>query len=293
MSEKAEWQKWNHQGFIPGPQETESEFKERIVFCQNLTEELLKANIYLPFSKEAENKQKLLESAYRFTQPIYGIAPAWVPLYLSNKQLSPWHGGCAWIFQIHATTPMAAFLQLRKPFEKKSTYLGLYKREELIAHELSHVGRMMMEEPQFEEMIAYCSSSSRLQSWLGPIIESGKEIFLFILFLSVGVLVNAALLFSNFEPPFSFIPFVLPLMYFLLGLGRLIRRHRIFNRCQKQLENVYGDPNTARHVLYRLRDCEIRKFAYSSPEQIKELIANQACHSFRWRFLTTLYPSRN
>lgn len=281
--QKTQWNAWNRQGFIPGSQETEEDFMKRIVFCENLESELVKkVGADLPFEVGDSQSKQILQHSLDETKVIYGMAAAWVPLFFSNYQLAPWHGGCAWIFQFDETVPMAAFLQLRARFRDHVTYLGLYHRDELIAHELSHVGRMMYEEPKFEEILAYRSSKSHLRRWLGPIVQSSKESLFFILALGVYAITDAALL-SVYHPMAAQV--LLGFKLVLAGLvayalGRLAWRQSLYRRCVKKLSKLYSHPE---HVAYRLRDSEIRQFASSSVEQIREWIDQQ--ESFRWRFL--------
>ena len=77
-------------------------------------------------------------------------------------------------------SPVAALIQLRSRFRTHQRYSGIYERDELIAHELAHVGRMMFEEPVFEELLAYRTAKSPLRRWLGPLISSSKETLLFV-----------------------------------------------------------------------------------------------------------------
>lgn len=284
---------WNQQGLIPGPDETEEEFLKRAQFCLNLGEELAKqTHSPIPFKTTDQASQSILTEATQISRPLFDIAPTWVPLFFNNYQLSPWHGGCAWIFQLTEETPTSAFLQLRKGFHDHSRYLGLYDRHELISHELAHVGRMMYQEPQFEEILAYQTSSSRWRRWLGPIVQSSKESMFFIILLGAVILADLASL--TLHPGQSF-PLSLWLKEFLMiillfAIGRLGWRFWLLNRCLHQLTEAYQDSQSARHLLYRLRDHEIRTFASASPEAIKETIQAQLPSSFRWRFLMQNYP---
>lgn len=286
-----QWREWNSQGFIPGPEETEAEFAKRVAYCLNLKEHLSQqTGAALPFETGEEGPPAILEEAIPAAQELYGIAPRWVPLFFSNHQLTFWHGGCAWIFQMDEKTPTAAFLQLRAQFRQSHSYLKIYHRNELIAHELAHVGRMLYQEPQFEEMLAYQSSASSWRRWLGPIVTSSKETLWFIILLGVVIMADFALL--SIGPrmaPFSWWIKLAPFLLIVLAFGRLIMRHRCFNRCLHYLEMLYP-PKIARHFIYRLRDSEIKKFSQSSPSQIQEFIESSSLSSFRWRFLKSLYP---
>ncbi len=139
-----QWSEWNSEGFIPGPDEAEEEFRKRVAYCQNLEHHLIQqTGADFPFDLNDEASKMILEEALPQVEELYGIAPRWVPLFFSNHQLAPWHGGCAWIFQLDENSPASAFLQLRAKFRNSPTYLGLYNRNELIVHELAHVGRMV------------------------------------------------------------------------------------------------------------------------------------------------------
>ncbi len=289
-----QWQDWNAQGFIPGPEETENAFINRIAFCDNLEQNLeQKVGADLPFEVGDQNSQNLLDEVLPFTQELYGIRPRWVPLFFSNYQLSFWHGGCAWIFQLDQQSPTAAFLQLRAQFRHFATYLGIYQRRELIAHELSHVGRMLYQEPQFEEILAYQSSSSLWRRWLGPIVQSSKESLFFILIIGVVVLTDFALLSLQTSSAAMLMWWtkLIPLLLLIFALARLFYRHRVFNHCLKNLEKLSLEPKIARHLIYRLRDDEIKQFAHLTPSQIQSFIDQAAQSSFRWLFLKTLYFS--
>ena len=189
------------QGFIPGPNETEQEFTSRMEYCLSLRHNLPQAAII-----RLEDQQSCLEEASAITLPLYGLNPTWVPVLFANHKLAPWHGGCAWIFQMDDEQPLGAFLQLRKPFLSAQNYLGLYDRDELVAHELCHVARMAFEEPIYEEHLAYRSSKPKWRRRLGPIIRNSIESMLF--FLSL-LFVFAGYLFALFIDPsaWSYVPY--------------------------------------------------------------------------------------
>lgn len=287
MSEKEQWEEWNKLGFIPGPDETEEEFVKRVAYCQNL-ESHLRDPTEFPF-KSSEDSERILTEALPLSDELYGITPKWVPLFFSNYQLTPWHGGCAWIFQLDENSPTAAFLQLRAQFRKASSYLGLYRRNELIGHELAHVGRMQYVEPQFEELLAYQSSPSKWRRFLGPIVQSSKESLLFILLLGIVIMADFALL--SVGPSLALVSWgikLAPILLILLGLARLIRRHRTYNRCLIHLQTLFPS-KIARHLLYRLLDKEIQQFSHYSPFQIQNFIEVSSLTSFRWNFLKSIY----
>ncbi len=287
-----EWQEWNKLGFIPGENESEEVFQQRIDFCYKLKNQFAQIlGVYFPF-KQVDQRQlaDILEDILPFTQRLYGIEPHWVPIFFDNYHLAPWHGGCAWIFQLDNKTPTAAFLQLRACFRHFSCFLGMYRRRELIAHEFAHVGRMLYQDPEFEEIMAYQSASSRWRRWFGPILQSSKESFVFVLLLILVIIVNFCFFFLEINAmTIVYVVNFLPLTFIIWALSRLTYRHKIFNRCLKNLGFLYP-PSKARHLLYRLSDREIKLFSQLTPFKIKEFIDHKSDHSFRWNFLKSLYP---
>lgn len=284
---------WNQQGLIPGPDENEQDYVKRVHFCLHLGEELAKeADQPFPYAAPDPHSQSILANAAQITAPLFDIHPNWVPLFFHNYQLLPWHGGCAWIFQLNDRTPTAAFLQLRKAFKNHTRYFGLYKRQELISHELAHVGRMMYQEPQFEEILAYQTSPSRWRRWLGPIVQSSKESMFIVLLLGIMILTDLAsiTLYSASTFSLSFWLKILLAFFVTVGIGRLIWRYWLFNRCLHHLSQLYDNPQQAHYLLYRLRDHEIRSFAFATPRKIREFIQSQLSSSFRWHFLMVNYP---
>lgn len=241
-------------GLIPGPQETEEQFLLRVKEGEGLRAKM----------GADEISTEILDKAIEKTKPLFGIAPRWVPVLFSNEKLSPWHGGAAWIFQCEKDSPTTAFIQLRKK-------IGFYHPEEIVAHELSHVGRMMFEEPQFEEVLAYRTSNSALIRWLGPIFQASWESMLFVLTLALILVVDIFTLNSPVYMEMMWLKLI-PLVLILFGLARLAWKHHIFNQALSKTSN---------EMIYRLTDEEIRLFAKSTPQQIEEYISKQ--DSLRWK----------
>jgi hypothetical protein len=290
------WITYNQQGLIPSPQEDEPSFLKRAHFCRNLIQELnIHTNAHLPFTLEDCAAKTILDKACLHSQLLYGISPSWVPVFFSNHQLALWHGGCAWIFQLDEQTPVAAFIQLRAHFRHSASYLGLYKRDELLTHEIAHIGRMMYDAPQFEEFFAYRSASSWLRRWFGPLVQSSTETLIFILVLGLTVMADLALLAFPASQTLSVMLGLklIPLAFILFAMARLVVHHWQLHRCLIHLAQVYGDKTTALHVAYRLDDRSIRSFAKLSPFEIASFIETESTRSFYWRFIKTCYPLKS
>jgi hypothetical protein len=283
----------NEEGLIPGPQETEEEFTRRARFCLHLRQELKeRVGTELPFQTEEEASEDILFEGISFTKQLYGISPEWIPIFFSNYQLSFWQGGCAWIFQLTEETPMAALMQLRQQFRRQQTYLALYHRKELLAHEVSHIGRMMFTEPRYEEILAYRSSFSTFRRWLGPLMQSSTESLCFILLLGFIILADFAFLAlgtAAFYRGLLWIQ-VIPLLILFLAFIRLGWRQKKFKASLQQLRSLYQDEQMAHYVIYRLTDQEIDTFGTLSPDQIKHYMHQQKESSLRWRAILASYP---
>lgn len=281
---------WNAEGLIPGPDENESQLSQRATYCLHLKERIHSdLEKIFPLAAEEIAAEEILDPALQKVKQLYEIAPHWIPLFFSNEHLTFWHGGSAWIFQQDESSPISAFFQLRRQFKNSDTYLGIYKREEIIVHELCHVGRMAFEEPKFEEIIAWQSSSSGWRRWLGPIIQSSWESALFVLILLGIVMLDVAALYWQDDTLYQISMWakLLPVGLVGLALGRLWSRQTQFSTCLRHLQETVQDPQKARAILYRLTDQEILLFSRLKPADIK--LYSQSQNSLRWRLIHLAY----
>lgn len=285
---------YNKQGLIPGPNEDEETFIQRAEYCLNLRKTILnELGEQIPFTVNDLSPKEVITPALERTEKLYGIAPSWVPLFFNNAQLSPWQGGCTWIFQVDDASPLTAFVQLRKAFFNQERYLGIYDRKTLLTHELAHIGRMEFDEPKFEEILAYQSSPSWFHRWFGPIVQSAKEAFYFVLSLVLVFIVDIFfLLRGDLDSYLAAMPFKLvPVALIGAGCLRLWLRHRQFNRCLDRLCELLGKKKLAKEIIYRLTDTEILLFGKSSPEGILDSIREKKGKSPRWDLLSQCYFS--
>ena len=291
----------NQKGIIPGPQESETAFLERAKYClslqTSLRDELSKE---VPFALELPASHEMLRSALAKTSDSFDMEPSWIPLFFSNYRLAPWHGGCAWIFQITDNAPLGALLQLQKTFRHNSSYLGIYHRDELIAHELAHVGRMAFNEPRFEEFLAYSTADSKFRRRFGPIVQSAKESMFFILVLLGTLAVDLSFLLTDYYNFFftSLWIKIIPLSLILFAILRLWKRQIQYNKCILNLTpllknefkpNVPPMHRSAQAVIYRLTDHEIVEFSNMTANEILNYVEEHRNSSLRWRLLVKGY----
>lgn len=282
----------DQEGLIPGPDESAAAFAQRASYCLALKENLQREmGDGFPFAEEPQGGEEVLGEAHAITANAYGIRPHWIPLFFSDHQLVPWQGGCAWIFQIAEDSPRGALLQLRSGFRNRSTYLGLYNRDELLAHEMAHVGRTAFDEPHFEEFLAYRSSKSPFRRWFGPIFKSYWESMLFVILLTVIFVLDLSLISMGRYELYQAIYWtkLIPLTLIVAGIARLAYRHRQLNACGRKLQATLGDRKKGEAVMYRLTDGEICTFGKMEPQAIKQYLQENSTASLRLQVILAAY----
>lgn len=284
---------YNQQGLIPGPEEEEEEFIRRANYCLTLKAHL--PDLFETFTvKDLNLGNASLHQAFPLTKQLYGLTPEWIPLLFSDYKLAPWHGGCAWIFQINSDTPTGSFFQLRQAFRASSEYLKIYNRNELIAHELVHAARMVFQELQFEEIMAYRSSNSSFRRWMGPIIQSSYESILFLFSILLVFLLETYGIYSldSTSMQMGLIASLLPIGLFSLALLRLWKRQSQFSRCLHNLEKVIKKEHKPLAMAVRLTDLEIRAFSTLNPEAIQTYFEENCGNSLRLKMIHNIYIDR-
>src|SRR5262249_41382347 len=122
MISDSELLQWNHQGLIPAPDESEERFRKRALYCLQIRQKLIETPEMVDYGVQLPQAEAALTEGHQQTNSLYDMAPTWVPVFFSNSQLAPWHGGCATIFQISDDSPTSAFLQLRAVFKDRTSF---------------------------------------------------------------------------------------------------------------------------------------------------------------------------
>lgn len=281
----------NIQGFIPGPEETESSFIKRV----NLTKELFEDPKFF-FEERGKTppfqlKDKLLNPDRQWAKSsllnCFGISAAFFSAYFSDEKLKVFQGAATWIINIEDIS--LPILQLRKSL-KKGRFLKIYELEDILAHELSHFARAGFNQPKFEEFFAYFTSSGFVRKYFGPLAISSTETFLFLLFILIS-LGNQYLgiLFSQkiFDILFLVFGYLASKMIFL-GFVRLGYRRWIFARCFKKLFSLFKTKEKALSVMFRLTDKEIKTFSKKESSYILAY-AKEMKDNLRWKVLNLAY----
>lgn len=206
----------------------------------------------------------------------------WIPLLPHHQGLRFWEGGALWEEPFSPTPESTIYL----PRIQIRTTLSSRQKEEILRHEKVHAARIDFHEPQFEELLAYATSSSRWRRYWGPFFRKPGEVLFFLSALLMTSLTPWIGFYYSQLTDFLWFPWI-PLTLFIAGWFRLHWTHRLFQRCRKNLASLLSNPNKDLACMIRLSDAEIRYFATVSPEKIRAFI--QQPHSFRWKFLASIY----
>lgn len=220
------------------------------------------------------------KGAHARTLALFDFAADWVKAFYSKKQLPFWQGAVTWL----GYPPL---IQLHPNF-KKGSYLKLYQRDEVLAHEAVHAMRLPLASKRFEEHFAYQTSKSAWRRWLGPLFHTSKESSLFLLLLLCSVLASYLLIWA---PALTLLKLLIALPWLALayGLIRLSLEHRTLRTCEKNLRDVIRNPQKARALMVRLTDQEIATFAALSSAHILAYALLEQERSLRWRQLFLAY----
>jgi hypothetical protein len=273
----------NRQGLIPGPREDASSFKKRICNC-----------LRVEIEDQEDTPSVPTAEALKRVEQLFDMRPDWLAIFYHNRSLAPWEGAATWIIH-HEDKGIRTFVQLRRFFKTKARYLGIYNKDELLAHEMVHAARMAFDEPRYEELIAYQTCFAKWRKWVGSLAASSKEACLLVsaLFLSFCSLFTELAFFNILTGPFWKMIFIIfqamPLALFFLGAVRIAFRQMTWKRCLAHLSRAIKHPSKALAVAFRLTDAEIQYFAKAFPEDIASYASAQASISLRWKVICAAY----
>jgi len=266
----------DQKGIVPFPGEPEDELFKRAKECRNLrsfVQEKLQ-----PFEEKDLASISYAEKAFEKTASLFHISPRWCPVFFSNKGLLPWHGACTWIVQLEKESSPTGFIQLKKGLAKGSMFFGMYKTEDILAHEFAHLGRLGFKEPRFEEVLACQVFKSSFRRIASTLFKRKIETLLFA-FLLTTLLLFDILCFFLAEPSVClyFFPLkLLPFAFLLLLALRSFWDAKVLRLAKEQVARWGVEPLP---FLYRLTDKEISPRASScttscQQERMEEVFVN-------------------
>lgn len=222
---------------------------------------------------------EIMAEASALTGRLFGFSVNWAPGFFLSQNLSFLWGGCA------ITDPDEYFtvFLIRSSFATKSRWF-IYRREELLAHELCHAARMVLNDACYEEHFAYMTASSRLRKYIGNCFQTKYDAILFI--LPVFILLAAVIFQTFFMPDFPSSPFwTLAFAYPLFLLSRNHFQRKTYFAALNLLTAC--GCRQSRAVLFRCSTAEIKQIAAyrKNPHEWSRHLNTMAEKSLKWRVI--------
>lgn len=219
---------------------------------------------------------EIISEAAEKTERLFGFRADWVPAFFPSRGLGPLWGGCTVI-----TDSGFPVFFLRRGFRSKPKWF-IYRRDELLAHELCHAVRGCLEDEPYEEHFAYMTSDSAFRRWTGNCFRREWDAIAFlipvVLLLVVQIVVYSGLLNLPLWP-FWIIAFAFPAFL----VARNIPGRRLFFAARAKLEkNGFENPDAA---LFRMTSDEIRTLARTPDDKTETFLQEQSCAELRWQIL--------
>ncbi|RMD76708.1 MAG: hypothetical protein D6820_12295 [Lentisphaerae bacterium] len=283
-------------GFIPGPTESEQDYRQRVIqMCQTLDEFLGRVEkerhvtyYGLEFYADARIPESIYQKALQHLDTLWKIHPEWVPGFFSSQKMGLLFAGCA-VFSLQLKL---AFMFLRKTFTTNDRWL-IYSRDELMAHELTHIAHASLADSQFEEFLAYQTSPNGFRRLLGGILRTPRDTYLLMGSMLTLMLLQIANI--TFRAPMLWWSMPAPMIAggfcALLG-GALIlylRRRQKILRAEKACRQIFDLPH-GWPVIFRATWEEIEYLASHTPDEIQQQITSWQKARLRWRIIMLRFP---
>lgn len=224
--------------------------------------------------------EELTSEVEELTDNLYGFKVKHVAGFFLSGTVGLLWGGC---LIGDPDTNFSVFL-LRNGFKNKKRWL-FYNRTELMAHELCHSVRQVLEEHTLEEYFAYQTSPSALRRYLGNCFIRELDAILFI--IPALLLFVAELLHTLVWPNMHMIYFwILALLYPCYLFIRNAKARRCVKKAAKNLQLI-GLSNV-NAVLFRCTRTELEEIGRCKGKlELEELLQRYQENQLRWQ--VTLY----
>lgn len=273
------------QGLLLGAEESLADYAARLRCLEaniaKLDGALGETGSYTLEDLKVERDQRMPAATFAeprgLTQRLFGFAIDWVPgFFIDSGGLL--FGGCSYYFY----PDFFALFTIRRAFAERERWL-IYRRTELLAHELCHIARIGLASHEYEEVFAYRTSGSRFRRAVGGMFRSPADSHSFL--LSAFLILLARLAQIGWFPNLPQWPFWLPFLgCVVFQFGRHGLTMRRFARACAQMATLAGDQ--ALPVLFRCTDAELRAVArQQDPAELRAWIDGNCEDSWRWRVI--------
>lgn len=275
-------------GFLVAPAESFSDYLSRaeglIRFSEKVTADLRESGCFeldKDFILPVENRisELIIDEAAGITMPLYGFAVFWVPGFFLSQSLGILWGGCSYS---DSANNLNIFL-VRNAFATRKKWF-IYRRDELIAHELCHAARNVLNDNTYEEYFAYQTSPKKMRRYLGGCFRTRLDAVLFL--LPMLILLAAQIFLSivgrNIFPiwPFWILGSIYPAFLLIRNHWERRRIHRAGTRLRK------AGVRQVNAVLFRSCTTEIKELAkLRDAQQVIKYIDDRAENELRWQII--------
>jgi hypothetical protein len=273
-------------GLFAGPGETFELYYERLKRLRDsfseIDEQLNSETGFVPFEdlsfvRDDLISDEVLAEATEITHNLYAFKINWVPGFFLSTNLGILWGGCA----ISVPEEDFSLFLIRKSFRSRKKWF-IYRRDELMSHELCHIARAPLHDYRFEEHFAYQTSFSRLRRYMGNCFIHKFDAILFIMPVML-------LLFTQIMITLNVIN--IPIWPFWFGAGGyplwlFIRNQlsrNIVHRATRKLAHICAHPEA---VLFRSTATEIDKISQATDNDELRKLWNDNCEQeLRWKII--------
>jgi hypothetical protein len=283
-------------GFLVGPNETFENFRQRLLklcdalkefedkFEQGADEVEILAGVKV--CKEKRIPDEIIEEAGKVTEYYYRFSINWAPGFFMSKDIGWLWGGCA----LSDSEQILTVFLIRSSFMNKRKWF-IYDRRELLAHELCHTARHVINDNTLEEFFAYQTAPSKIRRYMGNCFIYKHDAVLFLLptmILLAAQLVKSFTIYNYPIWPFWILALVYPV--FLLTRNN-IARVVFFRACSKLIAFGFVD---ALAILFRCDWHTVVEISLlPSPESFRRFVHKKACDELNWRIIQHRFVIHN
>ena len=279
-------------GIIARPGESFPEFKNRL--CSHLMsfadfnrsiKETGEFGLFEDFTLYEKDRigDEIIHEAAAVTEKLYHFSINWVPGFFLSKSVGLLWGGCA----IHIPEEHLTVFLIRKNFAARKRWF-IYRREELLAHELCHAARNPLKDFVFEEFFAYQTAPSRIRRYLGNCFRTQLDALLFVLPVMLLLAVQLVDTFTSFRMPvWIFWIIALACPAFMLIRNQFARN--VFYKARKALLAVPGA--IPEPILFRCTRQEIKAIAGKCGDAagLMDYIQARTSSELRWKVISNRF----
>jgi hypothetical protein len=283
-------------GFLVGPKETFEDFRQRLLkLCDALKEfedkleqgeDEIEIFDGITVRKDKSIPTEVIEEAGKVTEHYYRFSINWAPGFFMSKDIGWLWGGCA----LSDNEQVLTIFLIRSNFMNKRKWF-IYDRRELLAHELCHTARHVINDNKLEEFFAYQTAPSIIRRYMGNCFIYKYDAILFLLPTMILLAAQMLRTFTTYDFPiwpFWIIAFSYPV--FLLVRNN-IARVVFFRACSKLLAFGFIDASA---ILFRCDWHTVVEISLlASPEAFRRFVQKKSSSELNWKIIQHRFVIHN